>query len=202
MKDGTNELIGWARIGTGQTFDMAGALPRVHAVEVVIMETAPDWISQIGDVIDWTWVGRLTLAVILGGIVGAERELNGHPAGFRTNILIAVSSCLFTILSIDGFPLVGAAQDTARVAAQIVTGVGFLGAGAVIQTKRAVHGLTTAATIWMVAAVGMSVATEQYALGIITTIMTTGVLVLLRPVSDWLAKRGEEFGNSHDGDSS
>jgi putative Mg2+ transporter-C (MgtC) family protein len=159
------------------------------------METVPDWISQIGDVIDWTWVGRLTLAVVLGGIVGAERELNGHPAGFRTNILIAVSSCLFTILSVDGFPLVGAAQDTARVAAQIVTGVGFLGAGAVIQTKRAVHGLTTAATIWMVAAVGMAVATEQYALGIITTLMTTGVLVLLRPVSDWLAERGEALGD-------
>ncbi len=81
------------------------------------------------------------------------------------------------------------------MAAQVVTGVGFLGAGAVIQTKRAVHGLTTAATIWMVAAVGMSVATDQYALGIITTFMTTGVLVLLRPMSDWLAERGEEFGD-------
>jgi hypothetical protein len=105
---------------------------------------------------DWATFLKLTLAAVLGGIVGAERELNGHPAGLRTNILIAVSSCLFTILSINAFPLVGAAQDTARVAAQIVTGVGFLGAGAVIQTKKVVHGLTTAATIWMVAAVGGS----------------------------------------------
>lgn len=79
--------------------------------------------------------------------MGAERELSGHPAGLRTNILIAVSSCLFTILSIKAFPLTGNAQDPARVAAQIVTGVGFLGAGAVIQTKMVVHGLTTAATI-------------------------------------------------------
>ena len=77
------------------------------------------------------------------------------------------------------------------MAAQIVTGVGFLGAGAVIQTKRAVHGLTTAATIWMVAAVGMATATDLYALGIITTIMTTGVLVLLGPLSSQLQAKSE-----------
>ncbi|VAW43616.1 Mg(2+)-transport-ATPase-associated protein MgtC [hydrothermal vent metagenome] len=87
--------------------------------------------------------------------------------------------------------MTGAAQDTARVAAQIVTGVGFLGAGAVIQTKKAVHGLTTAATIWMVAAVGMSVATDLYMLGIVTTIMTTGILVLLGPLSTWLSAKSE-----------
>ena len=140
---------------------------------------------------DWTTFSRLTLAAILGGIVGAERELSGHPAGLRTNILIAVSSCLFTILSINAFPLVGAAQDTARVAAQIVTGVGFLGAGAVIQTKKVVHGLTTAATIWMVAAVGMAVATDLYLMGIATTILTTVVLVLLGPLSTWMAAKSD-----------
>ena len=94
----------------------------------------------------WGAFGQLALAAILGGIIGAERELSGHPAGLRTNILVAVGSCLFTILSIHAFPLTGNAQDTGRVAAQVVTGVGFLGAGAVIQTKRDVHGLTTAAT--------------------------------------------------------
>jgi len=120
---------------------------------------------------DWTTFLRLSLAAILGGVVGAERELSGHPAGLRTNILIAVSSCLFTILSIEAFPLTGAAQDTARVAAQIVTGVGFLGAGAVIQTKKVVHGLTTAATIWMVAAVGMAAATDLYLMGIATRVI-------------------------------
>jgi putative Mg2+ transporter-C (MgtC) family protein len=140
---------------------------------------------------NWTIFLRLTLAAVLGGIVGAERELTGHPAGLRTNILIAVSSCLFTILSIYAFPLTGNAQDTARVAAQVVTGVGFLGAGAVIQTKRAVHGLTTAATIWMVAAVGMAVATDLYLLGIATTLLTTGVLMLLGPLSTWLAAKAD-----------
>ena len=117
----------------------------------------------------------------------------GHPAGLRTNILVAVGSCLFTILSIHAFPLSGAAQDTARIAAQIVTGVGFLGAGAVIQTKRAVHGLTTAATNWLVAAVGMSAGTELYMLGVITTVITTGVLVFLGPLSTWLEVKGTDF---------
>jgi len=146
---------------------------------------------QLQSIVDWGLFLRLTLAAVLGGIVGAERELTGHPAGLRTNILISTSSCLFTILSIKAFPLIGNAQDTARVAAQIVTGVGFLGAGAVIQTKKAVHGLTTAATIWMVAAVGMATATDLYTLGIITTILTTGILVLLSPLSLWLAAKSE-----------
>lgn len=139
----------------------------------------------------WTFFWRLTLSATLGGIVGLEREISDHPAGLRTNILIATSSCLFTLLSIHAFPLVGNAQDTARVAAQVVTGVGFIGAGTVIHTKGAVYGLTTAATIWMVAAVGMAVATDLYLLGVVTTIMTTGVLVLLAPLSNWLAAKAE-----------
>jgi len=89
------------------------------------------------------------------------------------------------------FPLTGNVQDTARVAAQIVTGVGFLGAGAIIQTKRVVHGLTTAATIWMVAAVGMAAATDLYLLGVATTILTTVVLVLLGPLSTWMAAKSD-----------
>lgn len=153
------------------------------------METLP--FIQLQQAVDWSLVLRLTLAAVLGGVVGIEREINGHPAGLRTNILISTSSCLFTILSIRAFPPIGNNQDTARLAAQIVTGVGFLGAGAVIQTKRAVHGLTTAATIWMVAAVGMASATDHYALGIITTFMTTGILVLLGPLSSRLQAKSE-----------
>jgi len=141
----------------------------------------------------WTASAQLGLATFLGGLIGAEREWSGHPAGLRTNILVSVGSCLFTILSIHAFPLIGAAQDTARIAAQIVTGIGFLGAGAVIQTKRRVHGLTTAATIWLVAAIGMATGTELYTLGIVTAILTTGILFLLGPVSAWLSKKGEGF---------
>jgi putative Mg2+ transporter-C (MgtC) family protein len=106
--------------------------------------------------------------------------------------MIALSSCLFTILSIEGFPLQGAAQDTARVAAQIVTGVGFLGAGALLQTKRHVRGLTTAATIWLVAAIGMAAGTGAYFLAIFTTVLSTVVLVALRPVSRRLEALGDE----------
>ncbi|MCB8945699.1 MAG: MgtC/SapB family protein [Ardenticatenaceae bacterium] len=153
------------------------------------MNISLEWTMQTQQIFDWTLFWRLTLAAVLGGVVGFERELNGHPAGLRTNILIATSSCLFTILSIHAFPLVGSAQDTARIAAQIVTGVGFLGAGTVIHTKGAVYGLTSGATIWMVAAVGMAVATDLYVLGIITTMLTTGVLVLLAPLSNWLATK-------------
>jgi putative Mg2+ transporter-C (MgtC) family protein len=125
------------------------------------------------------------------GIVGAERELSGHPSGLRTNILIAVRSCLFTILSIKAFPSHQQCPGTARVAAQIVRGVGFLGSGAVIQTKRVVNGLKTAATIWMVAAVGMAAATDLYLLGVATTILTTVVLVLLGPLSTWMAAKSD-----------
>jgi putative Mg2+ transporter-C (MgtC) family protein len=110
----------------------------------------------------------------------------------RTNIVIAISSCLFTILSIDGFPLRGSAQDTARIAAQIVTGVGFLGAGALMHSKRFVRGLTTAAAIWLVAAIGMAVGAGVYFLAIFTTLLSTILLVLLAPISERLEQRGQE----------
>jgi putative Mg2+ transporter-C (MgtC) family protein len=142
--------------------------------------------------IGWAAFGQLILAATLGGLIGAERELNGHAAGLRTNILVAVGACLFTILSIHAFPLTGNAQDTARVAAQVVTGVGFLGAGSVIQTKRDVHGLTTAATIWLVAAVGMATATQLYLLGIATTFLVVSILLFLNPVSAWLSAKGQQ----------
>lgn len=135
---------------------------------------------------------RLTLAALLGGIVGFERDWTGHPAGLRTNILIATSSCMFTLLSIYAFPVTGGVQDTARVAAQIVTGVGFLGAGTVIQTRNTVRGLTSAATIWMVAAVGMGVATDMWPIAVYMTLLTTSVLVVLTPVKERLTTRAEQ----------
>lgn len=131
----------------------------------------------------WDLAGHMVLAALLSGLIGLEREWYGHAAGLRTNILVGVGACLFTTLSIEGFPLRGTNQDTARVAAQIVTGVGFLGAGALLHDRGGVRGLTTAATIWLVAALGMAVGTGQYFLAVFTTLLTTIVLVLLRPVS-------------------
>ena len=142
--------------------------------------------------LDWQAALQITLAALLGALVGLERGMGGHPAGLRTNTLIAVSSCLFTILSIKGFPLQGAAQDTARVAAQIVTGVGFLGAGALLHAKGHIRGLTTAASIWLVAAIGMSVGTGLYFLAIFTTLLSALLLVLFAPLSrrlEWHAGR-------------
>jgi putative Mg2+ transporter-C (MgtC) family protein len=140
----------------------------------------------------WGAALKISAAALLGAIVGLERVWGGRPAGLRTNMLIAISSCLFTILSIEGFPLQGSAQDTARVAAQIVTGVGFLGAGAVLQSKHQVRGLTTAASIWLVAAIGMAVGTGLFFLAIFTTTFSTLLLVLLGPVSRRLEQRAQQ----------
>lgn len=133
---------------------------------------------------------RILLAALLGGVIGAERELNGKAAGLRTNVVIAVASALFTILSIEAFPTIGGApRDTARVAAQIVTGVGFLGAGALIRDASGVRGLTTAAEVWLMAAIGMAVGAGAYGAAVFTTILVAGLLLGLRPVSAWLASR-------------
>jgi putative Mg2+ transporter-C (MgtC) family protein len=98
-------------------------------------------------------------------------------------MLIAISSCLFTILSVEGFPVHGTAQDTARVAAQIVTGVGFLGGGVLLRARGHVHGLTTAASIWLVSAVGMAVGIGLYFVAVFTVIFSTVLLVALAPIS-------------------
>jgi putative Mg2+ transporter-C (MgtC) family protein len=114
-------------------------------------------------------LGRLGLAIVLGGAVGLERELHEKPAGLRTNILICLGAALFTHLSLhfSSWAGVHTPSDPGRVAAQIVSGIGFLGAGAIIQSRGNVTGLTTAATIWMVAALGMAVGggSEEVAVG-------------------------------------
>lgn len=131
-------------------------------------------------------VDKIVIAAILGAILGAEREYSGRAAGLRTNMLIAVSSCLFTLLSVQGF----GDSDGARVASQIVTGVGFLGAGALIHNHNQVIGLTTAADIWLVAAVGMAVGVGWFGVAIFTAIMGAIALVALRPVSRAVAMMG------------
>jgi putative Mg2+ transporter-C (MgtC) family protein len=149
----------------------------------------PEWITLLRS-FSWSSAGQVTLAALLGGIIGIEREWRGRPAGFRTNILISLGSCLFTILSIEGFPVKGNAQDTARIAAQIVSGVGFLGAGALLQTRNKTKGMTTAATIWLVAAIGMAVGVKAYFLAVFTTLLTAAVLQLLLPVSKLVEEEG------------
>ena len=112
----------------------------------------PEVFNRLVDVFRLDLMLQLGLAVILGGAVGLERELGGKPAGLRTNILICMGSVLYTKLSIS----LGVAGDHSRVAAQIVTGVGFIGAGTILHARGAVVGLTSAATIWVVAAIGVA----------------------------------------------
>lgn len=137
---------------------------------------------------------KLLLATLLGGAIGFEREIAGKPAGLRTNILICVGAALFTHLSISiaqiGFTPDGRPYgDTTRIAAQIVSGIGFLGAGAILHAHGAVVGLTTAATIWVVAAVGAAVGAGAYVEGVGTSVLIILVLVGLRPVERKLLNR-------------
>jgi putative Mg2+ transporter-C (MgtC) family protein len=130
------------------------------------------------------FVVRVALAAILGGLIGLEREWGMREAGLRTNMLISVASCLFTYLGIEALPFgEGIIRDPARIAAQIVSGVGFLGAGAVIQRRNKIQGLTTAATIWMVAAIGMAAGAGAYFSAVFSTLITLAALVMLRPFS-------------------
>ncbi len=129
---------------------------------------------------------HLVLAVILGGSIGLERELKQKAAGLRTNILICAGAALFTELSLTMTVEFG---DPSRIAAQIVTGVGFLGAGAIIHGRGTVTGLTTAATMWLVAAIGMAVGFGALLEATGTTLLVVLVLVALRPIERWIEKR-------------
>ena len=131
-------------------------------------------------------IRRLLVAAALGAVLGLERELRQRTAGLRTNVLIALGSALFTLVS---YEFAGEGGDTGRVAAQIVTGIGFLGAGAIMRTDSGIQGLTTAATVWVNAAVGMAAGAGAYALAITTTATALAALLVLTPVERMLARR-------------
>lgn len=134
----------------------------------------------------------LILAVALGGLIGLERELHGHPAGLRTHILVCVGSTLFTLISVQIGAVANRPADPGRIAAQIVTGIGFLGAGAIIREGASIRGLTTAASIWTTAAVGLAVGTgPRYGeLAVIATGIVLFTLWILNGFEDWLEIKG------------
>jgi putative Mg2+ transporter-C (MgtC) family protein len=141
-------------------------------------------------------VGRLALAGVLGGLVGLERELRGYPAGIRTIALVALGSCLFTDVS-------GLLGGDDRVAAQIVTGIGFLGAGVIFREGYTVRGITTAATIWSAAAIGMAIGAELYVVGVLGAVFIFLVLEarpLTRRIDGFLRRVGGELREDQDGD--
>ena len=136
---------------------------------------------------------RLILAAVLGGVVGLEREVSGKPAGLRTNILICVGATLLTELSVAlAGPGDEASADQTRIAAQIVSGIGFLGAGTIIQARGSVVGLTTAATLWVVAAIGMAVGARAYVEAVGTTVLVIVVLILLGRIEGHFIQRRRE----------
>jgi putative Mg2+ transporter-C (MgtC) family protein len=132
------------------------------------------------DVLQVQLLGKLVLAVVLGGAIGLERELKAKPAGLRTNILICVGATLLTDVSMTIAVLDSTRLgDPARLAAQIVSGVGFLGAGTIMQSSGTVTGLTSAATIWVVAAIGIAVGSGNYVGAAGSTVLVTVVLAWL-----------------------
>lgn len=120
--------------------------------------------------IPWEQILRLILAVILGLAIGLEREKAHKPAGLRTHMLVCLGSCIFTLASLE-FGL-----DPARIASGIVAGIGFLGAGAIIAERERVVGLTTAASLWVTAAIGLTIGIGNYILAIVSAILTLLIL--------------------------
>ena len=118
---------------------------------------------------------RLVFAVIIGGLVGLEREVVHKPAGIRTHMLVCLGSALFVLATLETLP-----EESAKIIAGVATGIGFLGAGTIFRSKSAVHGLTTAASIWVVAALGLAIGVGLYLMSLITAILTLLVLNLNR----------------------
>jgi len=124
---------------------------------------------------------QVSAAFIIGAIIGIEREFRSKPAGFRTMIIICVGSCLYTILSKES-------NTTDRIASNIVTGIGFIGAGVIFKEGISVNGLTTAALIWVTAALGMAIGYHNYPIAIVVTAMVVIALFVLEPVQRFINK--------------
>jgi putative Mg2+ transporter-C (MgtC) family protein len=129
---------------------------------------------------DIEFMVRIALAFAFGGLLGFEREQIGRPAGLRTHMLVCAGAACFTIASVGMFTGEGVNRDPTRIAAQIVSGIGFLGAGTIFRTTSTVRGLTTAANIWLVAAIGMLVGGGMYWIAAFTSIMAFVTLRVLR----------------------
>src|SRR5215217_1429153 len=140
---------------------------------------------------DFEMTMRILLAFALGGLLGWERERAGRPAGLRTFMMVTAGSAAYTVVSIWGFSGEGTVRDPGRVAAQIVTGIGFLGAGTIWRTPSTVRGLTTAATIWFAAAVGMMAGAGLYLVAATTALGGFVCLQWLRSPARRAAMRGE-----------
>jgi len=137
---------------------------------------------------------RLVLSVILAGFIGIERQMHRRTAGLRTHILVSLGSCLIMLTSLYIFAIYKneVPLDPARIAAGVITGIGFLGAGAIIRDRSGVKGLTTAASLWLVAGIGLSVGCGFYSASIVTTLLALVVLLFLRNIEEAVFGREEK----------
>lgn len=128
---------------------------------------------------------RLLLAVVAGGLIGLERETHGRPAGFRTHILVCLGAALVMLVSIYGFQHIDQgtrAYDPGRLAAQVVSGIGFLGAGTILREGVTIRGLTTAASLWVIAGIGLAIGSGFYLAGVLTTLLAGLTLIVMNKV--------------------
>lgn len=140
---------------------------------------------------EWIVVFRLVLAAVLSGMIGFEREFHGRAAGFRTHILLCIGSTFVMLTSIHIFDIyyTRVAVDPGRIAAGVVTGIGFLGAGAIMHSRSSIKGLTTAASLWVVAAIGLGVGSGLYLGSIITTILTLVALMIFSRIEHSMIRK-------------
>lgn len=134
---------------------------------------------------------KICIAIICGGVIGMERELKDKPAGLRTNILVATGSCLFVVFGLKVAAMFD--DDPGRIMGPIITGIGFLGAGTIIQARGNVRGLTSAATIWVVAGVGMSAGLGLFSLALATSILVLFILIILPRGERVISKFGLKY---------
>ncbi len=145
-------------------------------------------------VIEKSMLLDILLAIILGFAIGFEREITNKWAGLRTHMLVCLGSCIFTLLSIHAFPVYAHSPqaDPARIAAQILTGIGFIGGGTVLRHGYSIYGLTTAATLWITASIGMACGCGFTAMAIVCTVLAVGTLVLIRIFEKQYLHRGSK----------
>ena len=137
--------------------------------------------------IDWVMISRLVVAGVLGGLIGLEREFRAKEAGVRTHFIVALGSALFMIIS--QFAFGDQQHDAARVAAQVVSGIGFIGAGVIIFQKNSIRGITTAAGLWVAAAIGLACGAGMYVLATAASVLTILVLELMNLVNKYFSEK-------------
>jgi len=147
-------------------------------------------------------ISRLLTTFVLSGLVGLERQVHRRTAGLRTHILVGLGSCLIMLTSLYVFDIYKdkVALDPTRIAAGVITGIGFLGAGAIIREKEGVKGLTTAASIWVVSGIGLAVGTGFIRTAVYTTVLVLVILHLLRYLDSFLSKDQKHGNNKEDSD--